>query len=312
MKKVLLLVLAAGFLAACSSINKNTLSYKLSRYDQTRYYAVGGEGSTKEAAGENAKTNMRRAIEMNVVDVNTINVLDDVLSNARVDKVWRDKSRKDKHYLAIVTLEREPVLKQLAVPIANLDNQLGSLAVQFSNPTQKFADLKIVFRMQPLVVKRNVFEELYQFINFEGAGYNSEAFNKYKQQIAEKLAAIKVSLYIEGTQSEVLTSYIVNAVNELGLSPVLGKADDASLAVRIVTETDPYDSTRLQGLAWNSSSAAINLVDEETGGTFARFSVHERVGTSRAADSLRRSMLAVGEKAAPQVKEKLLNYLKTK
>ena len=71
------MVLAAGLLAACAHINKNTVNYQMSLFDQTRYYVVAGEGGDKEAASADALSNMRKAFE-NAAEVSDPQILEDI------------------------------------------------------------------------------------------------------------------------------------------------------------------------------------------------------------------------------------------
>ena len=57
MKKWFLLA-AVCVLAACGQVNKKTVNYQMSLFDQSRYYVVAGEGADKEAAGADALKNM--------------------------------------------------------------------------------------------------------------------------------------------------------------------------------------------------------------------------------------------------------------
>lgn len=312
MKKMILAVFSAFALCACATMNRNTVSYQLSKIDTQRYYAVAGDGADKAAAAESALANMQKAFVQNVTDVMNTGLMNDMMANAKVSKVWRDKSRDVKHYFAIAVLERSTAEQILQAPMNRLDEELSGLSKRFTEPADKFADLKTVFKMQPLVVKRNVLDDWYQFVNASHEGYNTVLFGGYKTLMQQKLASVRVALDLTGTESEVLISYLTDAVNKLGLSPVEADADDVSIRVKIVTEVDGYESKRLEGLVWCASSASVSLQDSETGGTFARFSVHDRAGTGRAADSLRKSMEGVGEKAAAQVTDKLLAYLKTR
>ena len=101
MKKWFTLVCAAG-LCACAGVNKNTVSYQMSKYDQHTYYVVAGEGPDKEAAGADALANMQKALLQAVPDAEGFAQINDLVANAKVGKVWRDKSRTDsKNYFAL-------------------------------------------------------------------------------------------------------------------------------------------------------------------------------------------------------------------
>lgn len=312
MKKGLILLCTVG-LCACSGLNRNTVSYQMGKYDSNVYYVVAGEGADKASAAANALANMRQNIELNVPDVNTIEQLDDVLANAKTGKVWRDKSVKNpKHYFALAVLKRKAAEKILKAPANDLDARLGALATQLQANEDKFSGLRAAFAMEPLIVKRNTLQDLYIFLSQEREGYETERFNTYKKLYNERLAAVKVATVVRGEENVILLSRITDAVNKMGLSTVDPTDSSAQLSVEVDAQVDGYDSERLKGLQWAATSAAVSLRDLQTGTTFSRFNVNDRAGTGRRADSLRKSMEGMGDKAADQIVQRLTNYLKTK
>ena len=126
------------------------------------------------------------------------------------------------------------------------------------------------------------------------------------------MAAVLVGVDITGVESDVLVTHVVDALNKMGLAVVDSADPEQVLTVQIKTEVDNYSSKKVNGLVWCASAAAVSLTDTQRGATFARFNVYDRAGTSRLADSMRRSMQGVGEQAARQVITHLENYLKTK
>ena len=154
------IILAALGLCACASVNKNTVSYQMSKYDQQVYYVIAGEGDTKSAAAADARMNMRKNIELNVVDAKEIAQVEDLLANAKIVKTWRDKSQsQNKHYLSLAVLKRATAQKILEAPINDTDAQLGALATQLQATEDKFAGLRAAFAMDPLIAKRNILED---------------------------------------------------------------------------------------------------------------------------------------------------------
>ncbi len=307
------IILAALGLCACASVNKNTVSYQMSKYDQQVYYVIAGEGDTKSAAAADARMNMRKNIELNVVDAKEIAQVEDLLANAKIVKTWRDKSQsQNKHYLSLAVLKRATAQKILEAPINDTDAQLGALATQLQATEDKFAGLRAAFAMDPLIAKRNILEDLYVFVSEEHKGYETERFNLYKKAYNDRLANVKVSVSVQGQDNKELLSRITDAINQLGLSVVLDNDPAAQLAVEVEAEVDGYQSDKVKGLEWADTSAAVSLRDVQNGGTFARFNVHDRAGTSRPANSVRKSMESIGDKAATEIVQRLTNYLKTK
>lgn len=307
-----MILAAAVLLGACASINKNTVNYQMSRYDQSRFYVVAGEGATKDAASSQALANMRVDIISNVADVKSVSILPDLMANAKVEKVWRDKSSNVKNYFALAVLDRDTAKKIVTLPIDKLDAKLAGLAAQFAASPDKFADLKVAFKMQPLVNQRNILSDLYQFLDAGEEGYKADEFARYKNILRDKMAAIRVAVKVKGVESVTMMSLVVDALNKMGLGVVPADAEDIAIMVNINTDVDGYESEKVKGLEWCSSSASVSMTDQATGATFARFNVHDRAGTSRAADSLRRSMQGVGEKASEQITRRMDAYLKTR
>ena len=312
MKKIIVGLMTVLALSACTSLNKNTVSYQTSKYDSAKYYVVAGEGDTKDAASQDALDNMRVALVKNASDLEQDRVLTDLMANAKVDKVWRDKSVENKHYFALAVLPRTNALKILAPEMNQLDSQLAALATQFTAPPEPLTDLRLAYRMQPLVAHRTLLDETYQFLSPDHQGYAPESFRPYKNALKDKMAAVLVGVDVQGRESKVMITHIVDALNQMGLSVVDISDPDKVLAVEVMTDTDGYDSKKVQGLVWCSSNAAVSLVDATRHATFARFNVYERAGTSRASESLRRSMEAAGEQAGKQITARLEAYLKTR
>lgn len=310
MKKLIVCFCAALALSACTTLNKNTVSYQSSKYDSAKYYVVSGDGKTKDAASKNALENMRTALIQNTPDLAREGVLTDLMANAKVEKVWKDKSLKQTHYLALAVLSRENAHKILAQEMDKIDAQLSGLDAQFANPAEPLADLRIAYRMQPLIQHRTLLDDTYQFLSKTHQSYNADKFFPYKNKLKEKMAAVLVGADVQGRESKVMITYVVDALNKMGLGVVDISDPEKVISVEILTDVDNYNSKKVDGLLWASSNAAISLVDATRHATFARFNVYERAGTSRAEESMRRSMEAAGKQAAAQITARLEAYLK--
>ena len=308
-----IILFCALCLTACAGVNKNTVSYQMSKYDQHAYYVVAGEGPTKEAASAAALENMRKSILQNVPDVSLVAELKDVLANAQVEKVWRDKSqKKPKNYFALAVLKRETAELILQVPANALDGQLRAHASKLQATEDKFAGLRSAFAMEPLLLKRNVVQDFYIFISQDHAGYESERFEMYKKLYHDRLAAVKVAVLVRGEENAVLISRLIDGVNQMGLSTVSPDDPTAILSVEADAKVDGYGSERLKGLEWAATTIAVHMRDLQAGTTFASFTMHDRVGTGRRADSVRKSMENLGDRSAAEIVKRMTNYLKTK
>ncbi len=310
MKKIACFALTLA-LAACGGLNKNTVSYQMAKYDASQYYVVVADSSTKKEAASQAKAAMQHELLQHTPQAGQ-DVIADLLANATVEKVWRDKASDAKHYYALAVLSREKANAILTPLLNQADAQLTGLAQQFSTPADPLADLKVAYKMQPIVERRAALDDLYQFLQADHSSYMPDTFAPYKNIFKQKMAAVLVGVEVSGVENNVMVTYIVDALNKMGLGVVEDTDPDKTLLVKIITEVDNYSSKKVDGLIWCSSGAAVSLIDTERGVTFARFNVHERAGTSRLEDSLRRSMQSVGEQAAAQIAVRLENYLKTK
>lgn len=312
MKKLFVPVCALA-LCACAGINKNTVSYQMSKYDRQAYYVVPGEGADKETAFASALDNMRRSFVQNAPEARDLPQLNDLTANAKEGKIWRDKSRKnEKNYFALAVLKRQTAEQILKAPADELDARLGALAAQLQSAEDKFAGLRAAFAMQPLIVKRNAVQDLYTFVSQNNEGYETQRFETYKRLYNDRLASVRVAAVVRGEENAVLLSRITDAVNKMGLSVTGPEDSSAILAVEADAQVDGYGSERLKGLEWAATSAAVSLRDLQAGTTFARFNVYDRAGTGRRADSLRKSMEGVGDKASAEIVKRLTDYLKTK
>lgn len=301
---------AAVLLAACAHVNKNTVNYQTSLFDHTRYYVVAGNGPDKASAQASARANMRAALQNGAPDAAQLPVLADVLANVKTEKVWKEKGAKPANYFALAVLDRALAQGMFTPHMDTLDAKLAGFTKKLNAGPEPFAALKLALNMQPFVQERNAYQDLYAFINASQEGYKADDFATYKAALKNAMGAVKVSVQTQGPQHLVLTALITDALNRLGLGVADASATDAPLTVRVETTVDGYESEKVKGLEWCSSGASVSMVDETLGVTFARFHVQDRAGTSRAADSLRRSMQGVGEKASQQISQRMLTYLK--
>ena len=310
MRKIALFTLTLA-LGACGGLNKNTVSYQMSKYDTAQYYVVAGDGATKQAAADNVKATMKQELLQHTPAAGQ-DIVADLLANAKVEKVWRDKQAQDKHYFSLAVLEREKANAILTPLLNQADAQLTGLAQQFATPADPLADLKVAYKMKPIIERRMALNDTYQFLQADNSSYMPQTFAPYKNIFKEKMAAVLVGVDVVGAESNVMVTYIIDTLNKMGLGVVDSTDPDKVLSVHISTEIDNYSSKKVDGLIWCSSGATVSLIDTERAVTFARFNVHDRAGTSRLEDSLRRSMQGVGEQAAKQIVTHLENYLKTK
>lgn len=311
MKKIIVLAAASFLLGACGTMNKNTVSYQMSKIDASKYYVVAGDGANKKASAQKALDNMKKELSQHTPQ-DAQEVLADLIANATVKKTWRDTDSVAKHYYSLAVLSRENAHKILTPRLNQTDAQLGGLAQQFSSPADPLADLKIVYKMQPLVQRRRALDEVYQFVDANSQTYMPDTFNPYKDIFKQKLSAVKVGIEADGDESDTMVTYVTDALTKMGFGVVDENHPNQVLTVQLQTKVNGYDSQKVNGLIWCNSSAAVNLVDCAQGTVFSSFNVSQRAGTTRRTDSLQRSMQAAGQQAAQEVATRLENYLKNK
>ena len=159
MKKLILFV-STLTLCACAGLNKNTVSYQMSKYDAAQYYVVAGEGRNKAEASQNALENMQREMTQRAPLAANQNVVPDLMANAAVEKAWRDANVSGKHFYALAVLPREKARKILIPLLDQTDAKLAGLSAQFATPADPLADLKVALKMEPLVTRRRALDEI--------------------------------------------------------------------------------------------------------------------------------------------------------
>jgi len=303
MKKIIAIALAAIFAAGCSTVNKNTLSYKLSQIDREKYLTGTGSGSTKEEASLRAKADIKKMFDASSVSQEP--VVADITNHSFIKETWKDKTLKDYH--AIALLERAVAKNMLTGTMDALDGQLGGLAAQFKGGQDKFAKIKTALKIQPLLVRRNGFEDLYEKIDYNGAGYDPQNFNALKNALYEAMNNVKFSLNVLGKNSEILHTYIIDALNKTGLMVAVNETSD--VAIDVNNEITEFPSKKVDNLFWCSATATVSLKDVETGGIFGRFSISGRKGSFRSDEAVKYTMNAIGKQAGEETAQKVSDYL---
>lgn len=302
MKKITVLLLAA-LLCACSSVNKNTLSYKLSKVNGEKFLTSYGKGQTKEEAQKAAMQEMKKMLTASLPDKD--DAVADLYNQALIKETWKDA--KTKVYYSIAALNRESGKTTLKTYLDTQDRQISGFTTRLGIEIDKFARIKTAMKLQPLIERRNQLDSLYSLVDYEGKGYNSDKYIGYKNVLFDTLNKVRISLTVLGQNSEILHTHIINALNEMGLSVAIN--EEADISIDVNSEITEYPSKRLEGLVWCSATATTGIKDMETKGIVARFSISDRQGTGRAQDSIRKTMDEIGKQSAGEIKTKLLTYL---
>ena len=300
MKKALALSLIV-FLAACSTANKNTLSYKLSKVDSEKYLTAASSGSTKKIASENAREEINKRL---VAAGGNGQLVSDISNHAFIKETWRDKD--SRQFFAIAALERKVGKKMIEGEIGVLDGQLDGLS-KLMAASDKFGAIKTALKIQPLIEQRNNLQNLYEVLDYNGQGFDAERYAHLKTALYDALGRIKISLNVIGKNSNILHSHIINAVNEMGLSVAMN--EPADIAIEVNSEINEYPSTVVNGLMWCRATTTVSLKDTATGGIFSTFHISDRQGSSRAEEAVERTMNSIGKMAAEEMKPRIMNYL---
>ncbi|ACC97755.1 hypothetical protein Emin_0191 [Elusimicrobium minutum Pei191] len=303
MKKILALTVCAVILAACSTVNKNTLSYKLSKVSSEKYITGVGFAQDKKEAQERAKADIQAFF--NATSAGQMPVVADIYNHAFIEETWKDKQTNT--YYAIAALERKVAKNMIKNNLDAMDSQLAGLVMQFNMKQDKFAKVKTALKIQPLLLKRNALEDLHEKIDYTGQGYDPQNFSSLKNIVYQSMNDVRFSLQVLGKNSEILHTHIINALNEMGLSVAINQ--EADISVDVNSEIVEYPSKRLEGLYWCSATATVGLKDVETGGIFARFSISGRQGSSRTEEAVKRTMDDIGQSAGKEIKDRLYDYL---
>jgi len=188
-----------------------------------------------------------------------------------------------------------------------LDSRLAGLSAQFKTDQDKFSKIKTALKIQPLLVKRNGLEDLYEQIDYNGAGYDPQNFAALKNVVYESMNQVKFSLNVLGQNSEILQTYIIDALNKIGLTVAVNETAD--IAIDVNSEITEFPSGRVSELYWCAATATVSLKDAATGGIFGRFSLSDRTGSFRADEAVKYTMNAIGKKAGNEITAKTYDYL---
>ncbi len=300
MKKALVFGLVA-LLAACSTVNKNTLSYKLSKVNGEKYLTAASMGATKDAASKNAIAEINKRL---TAAGGNGQLVSDIANHSFIEDTWKDKATKQ--YYAVAALERKVGKQMIEGEIGNLDGQLDGLSKLFAT-SDKFGAIKTAVKIQPLIEQRNNLQNLYEVLDYNGQGYQAEKYVYLKNALYDSMSKVKISLKVLGANSNVLHSHIINGVNEMGLSVAINEPADISIDVN--SEINEYPSKVVNGLMWCRGTTTVSLKDVATGGIFATFSKSDRQGSARADEAVDRTMNSIGEMAEVEMKVRITNYL---
>jgi len=229
----------------------------------------------------------------------------DIYNHSFIKETWKDKQTKN--FYAIALLERTFAKDMLKGSMDALDGQIGGLAGQFKTDTDKFSKIKTALKISPLLVQRNGFEDLYEKIDYNGAGYDPQNFNAMKNIVYDAMNNVKFSLNVLGANSEILHTYIITSLNQKGLTVAVNEKSD--IAVDVNSEITEFPSKKVDGLFWCSATATVSIKDTATGGIFGRFSISDRMGSFRSDEAVKYTMNSIGKKAGDETAQKVSDYL---
>lgn len=309
-RSVLYLSLAASlaFLSACTG-NKNILADKMSKFPAEQYITKVAAADLKEDAKTNALNDLKAMFNGLPQTEESLVRRNAVLSKAYTAQWWKDKP--SKKYYAIAVLERAPAQSAVAPYYAPIDGKLTRLQQQINKEADKFVRLKYAVDMVPSFDERETLDEEYRLLSFDASPYDEDKLYSLKGTLNKTFYDIKINSKISGVDDITVKTYMIDSLNSIGFA-VGEDLPSYDLELVIKTSADKYPSQTTDGLYWCTATANVSVKDVATGGVFATFSQSERIGAGRAEEAQRRSLISVGEKCAPLLKQKIIEYVQKK
>lgn len=309
MKRFLLPLLCCALMAACTISDKNLLSDKMAKYPADQFITKISSDKDKKIAKNTALAELKTLFNSLPQYDGSALRRETILSNARTVQWWKDKST-DKYY-AIAALERKPALDILAAYYPPIDNSLSGLQSKITGENDKYVRLKNAILMPPLLKQREALDSEYRLISYTSSAFDEDKLYAFKSIYNKTFYDIKINAVLSGLKDNIVKTQIIDALNSLGFGVGEGLSE-YDIELGIETSVDEYPSQTTDGLYWSTATANVTLKDKQTGGIFAAFSNSQRIGASRAEDATRRSLIAAGQAAAPEIKVKLLEYVEKK
>ena len=312
MKRLIKLFVVLPVLALCAcSGNKNILRENLKTYPYEKYLSKVASAATKDEAKEAALAELQSVFSDLPADTATQARRENLLSLAKIAKTWKVKQNDTKRFYAMAILERQPALEALQSYYTGYDVKIENLTKKLNEEQDKFVRVKYAMQMANLLDQRAVLDAEYKILSYDATPYNEELLYNARAAYNRAFYEIKISSKITGDEKEIIKTPIIDNLNSLGFQ-VGENLDKADIELVMKTYVDKYESDTTKGLNWCTSIATVTLKDLATGGIFAIYSKTERVGSYRKEEAQRRSLLAAGQEAALAVKEKVLDYLRSK
>ena len=308
MKKLYIAISAALLLAACAG-NKNILNDKMAKYPADKYITKIAAAKEKEEAKAAALKDLK-ALFNNLDNYEDSAVRrESILSKAYTAQWWKDKA--SGKYYAIAVLERGPAMTTLKPFYTSIDGRLSSLAQRIQSEQDKYVRLKDAALMPPLFAQREQLDSEYRLLSFNASAFDEDKLYAWKAAYNKAFYDIKFNAKITGADDSAVKTYIIDALNSMGF--YIGEGiENPDIELTINTVADKYPSKTTDGLFWCSSTATVALKDMATKGIFATFTETERIGSARAEEAQRRSLIAVGVKSVPVIKLKMIEYVNKK
>ncbi len=308
MKKTAIIMLGLLLTAGCAS-TKNNLNARMEKYPVEEYITKVAVSPVKDTAKHNAAQGLKTLFDIVPSSKDSDIRRETILSKVAVKEWWKDKDTGK--YYAIAVLERKPA-QQIIMPYYKpIDGKLDAVSARINAQQDKYVRLKEAMQMPALLNQREGLDNEYRQLSFDASAFDEEKLYAYRALYNKTFYDIKINSVITGVDDFTVKTFIIDSLNKLGFA-VAQDMPNCDIELLLNTKTDEYPSKTTDGLYWCTSTATVALKDNETKGIFATFSTTERAGSSRAQESQRRSLMAAGEKAAPIVKEKLLDYVETK
>jgi hypothetical protein len=221
---------------------------------------------------------------------------------------WEDAAT-HQHY-ALAVLEREKGAAVLKDKIAGFDKQAAAWKSQLDAATEKLSRVKAAMKLLALFKARASLNAELRVLDLGSKGLENPLDEAaVRPQAAKAVAALDVAVDVSGTSSEQIETGILQGLSGFGIEAksTTNAADSLDIAVSARVDTKPMDGTDPRW-KWARSTVTISLKDAKAGKTFVQFDATDRESSSDYDEAVRRSQVALAQKAAAKINAAITEY----
>lgn len=315
---------AVLFLAGTSAFAEERppwLSGSSAQYPKAQYIIGIGEASNQEKAADKARTEVAKAIGVEVTGKSKISteesatksghaysahVSDEVrtsvakvLDGVEVVQYYRDES--GTHY-ALAVLDRNHSLDILRDKLSEFDRDFKDLSEELERAEGKFARVRVSLKLASLVISRKKMNGDYRVLNPTGKGIAApEGMNEVLIKARKAIAALTVQVKAKGEIPESVSMRIAQNLTALGLKAVAGQLRGTpDLLVEAESSGQPLPPENLTWF-WAEGKVAVKLSYGNTGELFTRFSENGQEASRDPGAAVDATLLALADRASKRV-----------